>query len=462
MVKYSMTLPSFTGEVIQAGHLSLRLLEPIGSGAYGVVYRAFDLNAHPAHPAYFAVKCQLRYPEFSEYFALQQREIAFHKAACSHPNVLKLHKVIEQDRYVFLLLDYCSGGDLFTAIVDSGLFRRRDDRLKHTFLQILDAVDYCHRMRIFHRDLKPENILCSATADKVFLSDFGLATSTRVSSTFGCGSSYYISPECIGRDTEAAPFLNSVSDVWSLGVILANMITGRNPWTVACTQEDPSFSAYLNNPDSYLRRMLPMSAAARAILLCIFTINPADRISLRDLREKVVSVDTFFLSEVDESAFEVERRISEDERVKPIEVCDSGVHLEPIEVHSPLSPPPTEAADENASVQAMFTVSQATVSHTTHDSLFSTQSDGSSESESTESEGPTTPAQHAVVGTSFVSDLRLGPSKAPTDYVVIDRDSDIPETDQCASRKGKLAQSWDKFVGAVQKVRVMAQLEGLA
>ena len=194
MVNFSATLPSFAGKVITAGHLRLLLLHQIGIGAYGIVYRALDLNSPPAHPAYFAVKCQLRHSEFSEYFSLQQREIAYHKTVCSHPNVLKLHQVIEEDNYVFLLLDYCAGGDLFTAIVDNGHFKHRDDRVKRIFLQILDAVHHCHRKGVFHRDLKPENILCSADLDEVFLSDFGLATTTRVSSSFGCGSTFYISP----------------------------------------------------------------------------------------------------------------------------------------------------------------------------------------------------------------------------------------------------------------------------
>lgn len=194
MVQFSAILPSFTGKVISAGHVRLLLLEQIGHGAYGVVYRALDLNAHPANPVQLAVKCQLRHPKASEYFDLQELEIAYHKSVCSHPNVLNLHQVIEEDNFIFLVLDYCPGGDLFTAIVDNGLFKRRDDRVKRIFLQILDAVYHCHRRGVFHRDLKPENVLCSANVDEVFLSDFGLATSTRVSTSFGCGSAYYISP----------------------------------------------------------------------------------------------------------------------------------------------------------------------------------------------------------------------------------------------------------------------------
>ncbi|TFY68171.1 hypothetical protein EVJ58_g1179 [Rhodofomes roseus] len=472
MVHFSAILPSFSGKVLAAGHLRLQLLESLGHGAYGVVYRALDLNSPPSNPAYFAVKCLLKHPEESEYFCLQQREIAYHKAVCSHSNVLKLHQVIEERDFVFLLLDYCPGGDLFSAIIDYGIFKRRDDRVKRIFLQILDAVYHCHRMGIFHRDLKPENVLCSADLNEVFVSDFGLATTTRVSTAFGCGSSFYISPECVGRASQGLPFLSAVSDVWSLGVILTNMITGRNPWTIACSIEDSAFVSYSRDPDAYFRRMLPMSAAARRILLRIFTLDPTDRISLPDLRESILNADTFFLSDEEELVFELEHQLT---KVGSVDITDvdrqdrfdsSESDLELVEI-KPLPTAPYPEADEDASVRAVFAPSSpsahapSTFDDARYSSLFSMPSTYSHfESESEESEGPITPEQHAVVDTMPIPELHLAPPKAPAhEPICVDSECDITEggLEVHILGKRKAARSWDRVVGAVHKIRVLAQ-----
>ncbi|KZT70300.1 kinase-like protein [Daedalea quercina L-15889] len=473
MVHFSAILPCFSGKVLAAGHLRLRLLEPIGNGAYGVVYRALDLNAPPSEPAYFAVKCLLKHPEESEYACLQQREIAYHKAVCAHPNVLKLHQVIEEKDFVFLLLDWCPGGDLFSAIIDYGHFKRRDDRVKRTFLQILDAVHYCHRTGIFHRDLKPENILCSADLEEVFVSDFGLATTTRVSTSFGCGSSFYISPECLGRASKGIPFLNAVSDVWSLGVILTNMITGRNPWTIACALEDPAYVSFTRDPDDYLRRMLPMSPAARRVLLSIFTADPCARISLSDLRDAILAVDTFFLDDEEQLVFELERQLT---KVVSLDITavdrqdrlDSGESdLELVEIR-PLPSAPAPVADADASVTAVFARSSSSacalgISEDRRDSLLSTRSECSAQSESEESEGPVTPEQRAIAVVSSIPELHLASSTALAHEPMgpVDGECDLAEGGMAAHmgslRKRKVARSWERVVGAVHRIRVIAQ-----
>jgi serine/threonine protein kinase len=69
-----------------------------------------------------------------------------------------------------------------------------DNLIRDVYLQIVDAVSYCHSLGVFHRDLKPENILCRAGGTKVVLADFGLATLDIVSTDLRVGSAYYISP----------------------------------------------------------------------------------------------------------------------------------------------------------------------------------------------------------------------------------------------------------------------------
>ncbi len=194
MVQMSAILPDFSGLSISRGSFHLCMTEKISAGAYGVVYLAKDLAPVPHGAPYYAVKCLLRHPDGSDFARQQQREIAHHRAVSNVPGVVTLHAVIEEEFYMFLVLDLCSGGDLFTAIMDRGTYTNNDVATKRTFLQLVDALAACHEAGVYHRDLKPENILCSPGDEHVYLADFGLSTRSKRSSNFGCGSSFYMSP----------------------------------------------------------------------------------------------------------------------------------------------------------------------------------------------------------------------------------------------------------------------------
>lgn len=99
----------------------------------------------------------------------------------------------------------------------------------------------------------------------------------------------------MGRLTRFKPFSTRYSDVWSLGVILVNMMSGRHPWAIAAP-EDECFAQYMRDPD-YLKKTLPISDGANTILRRIFTLDPRQRISLTDLRRAISELTTFFLSE---------------------------------------------------------------------------------------------------------------------------------------------------------------------
>lgn len=164
------------------------------------------------------------------------------------------------------------------------------------FLQLLDGVAFLHQLGIAHRDIKPENIVCSNDGQNVYICDFGLATSEVRSSEFGCGSTFYIAPECLGEwFPSRATYPTRPGDVWSLGIILVNLVCGRNPWRIAAPS-DESFGAFIKDPE-FLRRILPISEECLDILTCIFTIDPADRISLPELRKLILSVESFTMNE---------------------------------------------------------------------------------------------------------------------------------------------------------------------
>lgn len=171
-----------------------------------------------------------------------------------------------------------------------------DDLIRSVFLQLLDGVAHIHSLGIAHRDIKPENIVCSDDGARVRICDFGLATAEVQSSEFGCGSTFYIAPECLGDwYPTRSSYPTKAGDVWSLGVILTNLVCGRNPWRIA-SPSDESFKVYLQDP-SFLRRILPISEECLEILKGIFTVDPARRISLAELRKRVVAVTSFTMSE---------------------------------------------------------------------------------------------------------------------------------------------------------------------
>ncbi|KAI0937596.1 hypothetical protein AcV7_003589 [Taiwanofungus camphoratus] len=297
MVSVAYTMPNLAGQVIDDGRYEL--VELLGAGAYGVVYRAIDHQAPSSSsnttPVQRAVKIIRKAGPLKSDTTRQRREISLHRHVSKHRNVVTLHDAFEDSTFYYLVMDYCPGGDLFGYICESGMFYRNDELVRKVFLQILDAVHSCHETKVYHRDLKPENILCNADCSEVYISDFGLATDRQLSYTFGCGSSYYMSPEVIGEEFGFTSYSSKLGDVWALGIILVNIVTGRNPWEIAKTQ-DPCFSNFLIE-ENYFRRMLPISQGANDIFRKIFTINPLHRISLPELREAVLNLDTFFMNE---------------------------------------------------------------------------------------------------------------------------------------------------------------------
>lgn len=168
---------------------TLQLVELLGVGGYGVVYRAVD-----AFSSSFAVKCLISNQGSSLRRQLHIREITLHQLASAHPGVVTLHRVVEERGYTYIIMDYASDNDLFSQILHESRYLGDDQLLKHIFLQLVDAVDYCHSLGIYHRDLKPENILCFDRGHRIAITDFGLATTEKSSKEFRTGSVYHMSP----------------------------------------------------------------------------------------------------------------------------------------------------------------------------------------------------------------------------------------------------------------------------
>lgn len=189
-----ITAPEDRLGCLLAGRLELTSI--LGIGAYGVVYTAVDIHTNVP----YAVKALTKFGLDARQCRFQLREIELHHTASKHPNVVSLVRILDSVDCTYVVIEFCAGGDLFSNITEHGRYVGNDALAKHAFLQILDAVLYCHSVGIYHRDLKPENILVTDNGHTVKLADFGLATTNYWTSDFGCGSTFYMSPGNILSD----------------------------------------------------------------------------------------------------------------------------------------------------------------------------------------------------------------------------------------------------------------------
>lgn len=153
-----------------------------------------------------------------------EREIVVMKLV-DHPNIMHLYDVWETSGELYLILEYVEGGELFDYIADRK--RLSASEALDLFQQLISAMEYLQSLKIAHRDLKPENLLLDE--NKILkVADFGMAAwlgGDDLQQT-ACGSPHYASPEVIAN----VPYDGAMSDIWSCGVILYALLTGRLPF----------------------------------------------------------------------------------------------------------------------------------------------------------------------------------------------------------------------------------------
>ncbi|KAI0635242.1 Pkinase-domain-containing protein [Trametes polyzona] len=424
-------IPEFLGKTIDDGRL--RLVEVLGEGAYGVVFRAIDeasaACSSTPEPRQFAVKIMEKADPHSRRWRYQQREVAAHLRVADHEHVVTVHGAYECEYFIYIVLELCAGGDLFEPMIERQLYARNDALLKSVFVQLLDAVAYCHEHGVYHRDLKPDNILTNEDGTEVKIADFGLSTSAKVSDTFGCGSTNYMSPECIGEDYDFHPYSTEAADIWSLGIILTNLVAGRNPWDQATTS-DKNYLKYLAHP-GFLRSVLPISEETEDILHNIFTSDPGTRITLPELRERILAVERFTMTDAEIARASKWVQIAAASYFPPTPTpANANANgtandlQELVREQSVLTPQDAlRLLEEEVLVPAKFVICSSGGVSSGSDSLSSSSSSSAS---SSESKGPITPATFAQdqaklvevpdfkesekIGAAMVPDIRKGRS----------------------------------------------------
>ncbi|KIJ41968.1 hypothetical protein M422DRAFT_229485 [Sphaerobolus stellatus SS14] len=283
----------------------------------------FDVYSHPAAVAFMHAHPRRTIPKFGEYLLLQtlgegefgkvklglhsiwgeevavklirrgnvdnplrmskvEREIEVLKLI-KHPNIVRLYDVIETDKYIGIILEYASGGELFDHILAHRYLKEKD--ACKLFAQLISGVSYIHSKKIVHRDLKLENLLLDRHRN-VIITDFGFANhfEHRADDLMqtSCGSPCYAAPELVISE---GLYVGSAVDIWSCGVILYAMLAGYLPF-----DDDPAnpegdninllYKYIVSTPLTFPEYV---SGDARDLLLMMLVPDPKHRAGLPEI-----------------------------------------------------------------------------------------------------------------------------------------------------------------------------------
>ena len=195
----------------------------LGSGKFGLVKLGIDKKTGQK----VAIKIMKKSTMDSSDLELVRTEIEILKI-CQHPNIVRLYNVFENADYLYIIMEYCYGGDLFSYL-ENRHFRLTEKRASTIIHQMATAVYYMHSFGVVHRDLKPENVLMTSTDEDsdIRILDFGL--SKILGPYEKCDEPYgtltYCAPEIIVDEPYSKPV-----DLWSLGVMTYLMVSGKLPF----------------------------------------------------------------------------------------------------------------------------------------------------------------------------------------------------------------------------------------
>jgi serine/threonine-protein kinase len=197
----------------------------LGRGAMGVVYKGEDPKIHRT----VAIKT-LRLSEFDEDVVGEIKERFFREAESAglltHPNIVTIYDCGEEQDLAYIAMEYLEGEDLEKWTQKGSLLPLRDTLF--IAAHVAEALDYAHSKSIVHRDIKPANIMRLKETKDIKVTDFGIAritTSSKTKTGVVLGTPSYMSPEQV-----AAKKVDGRSDIFSLGVVLFEMLTGEKPF----------------------------------------------------------------------------------------------------------------------------------------------------------------------------------------------------------------------------------------
>lgn len=249
-------------------------LKTIGKGNFGkviLVKNKLDQN-------FYALKCIKKEVIIKNKFFKQMKTEKKILMKIDHPFIIKLHSTFQTKFKIFMLFDYCNGGELFFHLQRKG--RISEECAKFFCAQLYLALTYLHSNGILYRDLKPENIMLDKNGN-IKLIDFGMSKDrfnpNKLTSTL-CGTSEYLAPEILKGEKYGTNF-----DWWGFGLLMYEMIIGVPPFLddnkkllyKKIVNDDPTFLCFGNK--------VPISDAGKDLINQLLKKNPKSRIKPQDI-----------------------------------------------------------------------------------------------------------------------------------------------------------------------------------
>ncbi|XP_071990589.1 serine/threonine-protein kinase Nek5 isoform X2 [Engystomops pustulosus] len=251
------------------------IIRMIGEGAFGKAFLAKGKKDN--------IQCVIKEVNLSK-MARKEKE-ASHKevtllAKMNHPNIVKFFTSIEEQNNLYIVMEYCDGGDLMKRIDKQRGVLFDEDQILNWFVQISLGLKHIHDRKVLHRDIKAQNIFLANNGTLAKLGDFGIArmlNNTMELARTCVGTPYYLSPEIC----ENRPY-NNKTDIWSLGCVLYELCTLKHPFEAG------------NLRQLVLKicrgRYEPLSAKysydLRTLISQLFKISPRDRPSITSILKK--------------------------------------------------------------------------------------------------------------------------------------------------------------------------------